>query len=102
MIDYDLYAPSRFSEAAFEDLMKLIESSKKFPKYEPQKVWITTSNVWDALLKEYVINNSKFIITPQYILPTGADAVELSYNQYTPNRAERRKKQKEDRRRNKK
>lgn len=98
MIDYDLYTPSKFSEAAFEDLMKLIESSK----YGPQKVWLTTSNVQDALLKEYVTNNSQFIIAPQYILPTGADAIELSDNQYTPNRAERRKKQKEERRRNKK
>lgn len=102
MIDYDLYTPSKFSEAAFEDLMKLIKSSNKFPKYESQKVWLTTSNVQDALLKEYATNNSQFIIAPRYILPTGADAVMLSDNTHIPNRAERRKKQKEECRRNKK
>lgn len=98
MIDYDLYTLSKFSEAAFEDLMKLIKSSK----YEPQKVWLTTSNAQNALLKEYIVSNSQFVMAPQYILPTGVDAVELSDNQYTPNRAERRKKQKEERRRDKK
>lgn len=99
MVDYDLYAPSKFSEAAFEDLIK---SVNKLPKYEPQKVWITTSNVWDALLKEHVTNNSQFVIAPEYILPTGVDAVMLSENIHIPNRTERRKKQKEERRRNKK
>ena len=98
MIDYDLYTPSTFSEAAFEDLMKAIDGSNRFPKYEPQKTWLTTSNVWNAILRERITNGNQFIIAPQYILPVGADAVMMDENVRVKNRAERRKQQREERR----
>lgn len=101
-IDYDICSNRSFSADAFDALMNSIEASRQIKKPELRKTWITTSNVYDALFKEFIISDNKFIIAPQYILPTGEDAVIISENCSTPNRAERRKKQKEERRRNKK
>jgi hypothetical protein len=102
MVDYDICLQDKFSKEAFEKLFESIKSANTFQKCNSQKVWLTTANVWDALSKEFIMQNNQFVIVPEYTLPTGVDGVMLLGNPHMLNRAERRRKQKEERRRNKK
>lgn len=96
MIDYDICTNTLYSIDAFNKLMEPIGATKKF---EPQKVWLTTSEVWNGLSTEFTIKDNNIMVVPQYILPVGEHTVVLSDNLHTPNRSERRKKQKEERKR---
>lgn len=88
-----------FNTDAFDALMDHIEASQKIKKMDLRKSWITTSNVYDALFTEFTIKDKNIMVAPHYILPAGEHTVVLSDSLHTPNRAERRKKQKEERKR---
>lgn len=96
MIDYDICDNTLYSIEAFNNLMESIGAAKKF---ESQKVWLTTSEVWNGLSTEFTIKDNNIMVAPHYILPAGEHTVVLSDSLHTPNRAERRKKQKEERKR---
>lgn len=98
MIDYDISNTTLYSAEAFNKLMKSIGAENKFQKLDPQEVWLTTSEVYNALSAEITIQNDNFIVVPQYMLPKETHTVLFSDNLHAPNRAERRKKQKEERR----
>lgn len=103
MIDYDICDTTLYSAETFNKLMDSIGKANKFQNYDSNQVWITTSEVRNVLSTEFTIQDNKIIVAPQYILPTGEHTVILfDENTHIPNRAERRKKQKEARRGNRK
>lgn len=101
MIDYDISGTTLYSAEAFNQLMESIGAVNKFKKPNLQKIWLTTSEVHNALLAEFAMHNDDFVVAPQYILPAGADAVMMDENVRVKNRAERRKQQREERRKSK-
>ena len=101
MIDYDTCDTTLYSAEAFNKLMESIGAANKFQKHDPQKIWLTTSEVHNALYAEFTIHHDNLVVVPQYILPTGSCSVVLEENSHVPNRAERRKKQKEEKRKKK-
>lgn len=80
---------------AFGDIDDFIKSVSKLQNNEPKKVWLTTSNVYDDLMKDVASQRGQFVIVPEGTFPEGVHTIELSKAQCIPNRAERRKGQRE-------
>lgn len=80
---------------AFGDIDDFIKWFSKLQNNAPKKVWLTTSNVYDALMKDVTSQRSQFVIVPEGTFPEGVHTIELSETQCVPNRAERRKRQRE-------
>lgn len=87
---------------AIGDINDFIKSVSKPQNNAPKKVYLTTSNVYDALIKDVSSERRQFVIVPEGTFHEGVHAIEISDVQYTPNRAERRKKQREAKRRSNK
>lgn len=87
---------------AIGDIDDFIKLAGKPQNNAPKKVWLTTSSVYDALTKDVTSQRSQFVIVPEGTFPEGVHAIELSDMQCAPNRAERRKRQREARRRSNK
>lgn len=82
---------------AFGDIDDLIKRFSKLQNNAPKKVWLTTSNVYDDLMKDVTSQRGQFVIVPEGTFPEGVHTIELSKAQCIPNRAERRKRQREAR-----
>ena len=78
---------------AFGDIDDLIKRFSKLQNNAPKKVWLTTSNVYDDLMKDVTSQRGQFVIVPEGTFPEGVHAIELSEAQCIPNRVERRKRQ---------
>lgn len=80
---------------AIGDIDDFIKSASKLQNNASKKVWLTTSKVYDALMKDVISQRNQFVIVPECTFLEGVHAIELSDMQCTINRAERRKKQRE-------
>jgi hypothetical protein len=80
---------------AIGDIDDFIKSASKLQNNAPKKVYLTTSSVYDALMKDVTFQRGQFVIVPEGTFPEGVHTIELSETQCVPNRAERRKRQRE-------